>query len=729
MKLKELRAKALGSIRGKVFNLSLLTIILLSVVCICAFVHQGNQFIRMDDEAGTKAQEAASGISGKMMAEEVIQNLERANRLEAGFADDMFSDAKMRLTFMAECVEELFAKRGEYTPKPYAEPNPADDGKWITKVIFAGGVDKNGEAITSKLGLLANLSDTMLALCKAFGENDVYIGLPEGAFFSASKHSSNWYTNSRLREYDPRGRMWYQDAVQAGHLIFTKGELDANTGDYCIECAVPVYDPEGTLQAVIGQDLFLDSILKVMDRSSMDGEYNLLVNQDGKAVVPMLAESFPMAEEDREGDLRESRNELLARIVRSALQGENTTVMEGQLGNGEYYIVATPLPTTGWALVSAYDKAVSDQSTLLLQSSISAVQEEAKAGIQDQMGKAQKFAIAVLVALALLILGGALAVGQRIVKPLNTISKRISELDEDNLEFQMEDDYRTGDEVEKLAESFAAISHKTMEYMDKVVKVTAEKERIGTELTVASQIQTSMLPHHFPAFPDRNEFDLFASMDPAKEVGGDFYDFFLTDDDHLCLVIADVSGKGVPAAMFMMSAKTIIANNAMMGKSPAQVLNDTNTALCANGQSDMFVTVWIGILEISTGKLTAANGGHEYPVLMKEGRFELYKDEHGLLVGGIPGMEYKNYEIQLKPGDKLFVYTDGVPEANNEKRKMFGTERMTEALNAQRGASPRDVLGNVRRAVDCFVKGAEQFDDLTMLCIEYKGINQGGKTT
>ena len=285
----------------------------------------------------------------------------------------------------------------------------------------------------------------------------------------------------------------------------------------------------------------------------------------------------------------------------------------------------------------------------------------------------------------------------------------------------MEDDYRTGDEVEKLAESFAAISHKTMEYMDETVKMTAEKERIGTELAVASQIQVSMLPHTFPAFPGRSEFDLYASMDPAKEVGGDFYDFFLVDDDHLCLVIADVSGKGVPAAMFMMSSKTIIANNAMTGKSPAQVLTDTNEALCANGQEDMFVTVWIGILEISTGKLTAANGGHEYPALARDGRFELYKDRHGLVLGGMPGMKYRDYEIQLEPGDRLFVYTDGVPEANNEKGEMFGTERMTEALNAGAGASPRELLENVSRAVDGFARGAEQFDDMTMLCVEYKG--------
>ena len=729
MKLKELRAKLLSSIQGKVFRLSLLTVILLGVVLVFALVNQSNKFIRMDEEASEKEQAAVTEVLGEIMEQEITQNLGRSNRLEAGFANDLFSDAKMRLTFMAECTEKLFADPDAYAPMPFSEPNPEDDGKWVTKVIFAGGVDKTGDAINAKLGLLANLSDMMLALCKAFGENDVYIGIPEGAFFSASNHSSNWYTNSRLRDYDPRGRLWYQDAVRAGHLIFTDGEWDANTGEYCIECAVPVYDPAGNLQAVIGQDLFLDQVQDVMSRSSMEGEYNLLVNQDGKVVLPMQAELFPISPEDREGDLRESRNETLARSVGSALKGEYTEVTEGQLNNGNYYIISTPIPTTGWVLVSAFDKAVSDQPTRRMQSSISILQDETRAGFKERIGRTQAVTIVALIVVVLLILGGAMAVGRHIVKPLNTITRHVSEMDEDNLEFRMEDTYRTGDEVEKLAESFAAMSHRTLEYMDKVVKVTAEKERIGTELSVASKIQTSTLPHTFPAFPDRTEFDLFASMDPAKEVGGDFYDFFLVDDDHLCLVMADVSGKGVPAAMFMMSSKTIIANNAMSGKSPGQVLADTNTALCANGQEDMFVTVWIGILEISTGKLTAANGGHEYPVMMKDGRFELYKDLHGLLVGGIPGVTYENYEILLNPGNKLFVYTDGVPEANNEERKMFGLERMTKALNTEPGASPQDLLKNVRRAVDNYVKDAEQFDDLTMLCIEYKGKSQGGITT
>ena len=246
--------------------------------------------------------------------------------------------------------------------------------------------------------------------------------------------------------------------------------------------------------------------------------------------------------------------------------------------------------------------------------------------------------------------------------------------------------------------------------------------RIESELNLATSIQADMLPNIFPAFPERTEFDIYATMTPAKEVGGDFYDFFLIDDDHLCMVMADVSGKGIPAALFMMASKIILANNAMMGKSPAQILTDTNTAICSHNREEMFVTVWLGILEISTGKLTAANAGHEYPVIQKpDGAFALYKDKHGFVIGGMPGLQYKEYEMILEPGSKLFLYTDGIPEATDEKGEMFGTERMLAALNEADTAAPDGVISTVRGAVDAFVKQAEQFDDLTMLCTEYKG--------
>ena len=239
---------------------------------------------------------------------------------------------------------------------------------------------------------------------------------------------------------------------------------------------------------------------------------------------------------------------------------------------------------------------------------------------------------------------------------------------------------------------------------------------------MAEKIQRAYLPSQFPPFPERDEFSLYASMDPAREIGGDFYDFFLIDDDHLGLVIADVSGKGIPGALLMMVARAIIRNLATIGNPPAEILRNANEALCDNNPEKMFVTAWVGILTISTGVLKAANAGHEYPVLRDAGGpFAILREKHGFVLGGMRGMRYTEYELKMAPGSKLFVYTDGVPEATGADSEMFGLERMVSALNEDPDAQPETILASVRRAVDSFVKNAEPFDDLTMLCLEYKG--------
>ena len=242
------------------------------------------------------------------------------------------------------------------------------------------------------------------------------------------------------------------------------------------------------------------------------------------------------------------------------------------------------------------------------------------------------------------------------------------------------------------------------------------------ELTMATDIQAGLLPSIFPAFPERPEFDIYASMDPAKEVGGDFYDFFMIDDDHLGMVIADVSGKGVPAALFMMSSKILINDHALMGGTPAEILVRVNKQINASNKANMFVTVWLGILELSTGKLTTASAGHEFPMINVNGHYELLKDKHGIAIGAMPKAKYTNHELTLKKGDSIFIYTDGVAEATDANNELFGTDRTLEALNAlPEGISQQEVLTGVRTAVDAFVKEAPQFDDLTMLGLKYFG--------
>lgn len=310
-----------------------------------------------------------------------------------------------------------------------------------------------------------------------------------------------------------------------------------------------------------------------------------------------------------------------------------------------------------------------------------------------------------------------------IVNPLNKLNKYTNSMVK-NIDKKKDVVIRinTGDEIEELAGSFEQMVVEVRDYITKLSEITKEKERIKADLDVATRIQTSMLPCIFPAFPERDEFEIFATMDPAKEVGGDFYDFYMIDDDHIAITIADVSGKGVPAALFMAISKAVLHSNALLGMSPKEIIETTNKSLCKNNMASMFVTVWLGILEISTGKITAVNAGHEYPVIMKAGgNYEYLKDKHGMMVGAMDFAVYKEYEIQLEPGDRLFLYTDGVPEATNAENEMYGMERELEILNRCKNDTPTETLSHIRADVDAFVKEAPQFDDLTMLILYYNG--------
>lgn len=278
------------------------------------------------------------------------------------------------------------------------------------------------------------------------------------------------------------------------------------------------------------------------------------------------------------------------------------------------------------------------------------------------------------------------------------------------------------DEIGDLYQVIRSMQIKIVQYLDNLTRVTAEKERISAELNIAAQIQEDMLPRSFPPFPERHDFDIYATMDPAKEVGGDFYDFFLIDADHLALVMADVSGKGVPASLFMVNTKTLIKNRAMMGGSPAEILDYVNRQLCEGNEAEMFVTVWLAIVELSTGKGMAANAGHEHPTIRhRDGRYELVIYRHSLAVATLEGLRFREHSFELKPGDSLFVYTDGVTEATDAENRLFGTERMLEALNREPDADPKTLLGNVKTEIDAFVGSAPQFDDITMLCMQYNG--------
>ena len=312
-------------------------------------------------------------------------------------------------------------------------------------------------------------------------------------------------------------------------------------------------------------------------------------------------------------------------------------------------------------------------------------------------------------------------VRKTVVEPIRKVSDEAKRFAAENTKGEELGDVSKFEEIYNLSRSIDKMETDMVSYIDNLTAFTAEKERIGTELSFARKIQASSLPSIFPAFPDRPEFDIYASMTPARDVGGDFYGFRLIDDDHLAMWIGDVSDKGVPAALFMMSANIVINNRTSMGGTPAEIMAFVNDNICEHNETDLFITIWHGILEISTGRLTFVNAGHEDPaVYHKEGFFELYKTRHNIAVGIMPGAEYRDYEIMMGKGDKLFIYTDGVPEATDKSDSLYSTGRMLEALNRYRGEAPREILEGIYGSVKEFVGDRAQFDDLTMLGLELK---------
>ena len=358
--------------------------------------------------------------------------------------------------------------------------------------------------------------------------------------------------------------------------------------------------------------------------------------------------------------------------------------------------------------------------------------------VNNLIGEVRRFFLQYAAAMLLLMLVIAIVIARRmrrqLVEPINQIAEAAQNYVSDKRSGVAATDHfamlniRTGDEIENLSLVMADMERDLSEYTENLISATAEKERIGTELALATRIQADFLPNIFPAFPDRTDFDVYASMRPAKEVGGDFYDFFLVDEDHLGLVMADVSGKGVPAALFMMGAKILVKNHLMSGLSPGQTLELFNRQLCANNREGMFITIWLGVLDLTSGRIIAANAGHEYPaVKMPDGDFALVKGKHGFIVGGLGNTKYRDEEIRLVPGAKLFLYTDGVPEAMNGNGTLFGTDHMVQVLRQAQDGTPEQILKAVDTAVSDYAADAPQFDDLTMLCVHYLGRKEKGE--
>ena len=424
------------------------------------------------------------------------------------------------------------------------------------------------------------------------------------------------------------------------------------------------------------------------------GAYAFLVDQSGKIINNKQANS-------PEADMLSGDVDITPDIVSEILSGKTGVT----LSNSDMYYAYTPIRSTGWKLCIKMPKN-------LVLSPLSYIFENVD------------FALTILLFSFLIIhmvvqLAGK-KFSEKLVAPIHKLSSDVDKISGGNIEHRAE--IISNDEIGDLAKHFNGMTSSLREYIANLADVTAEKERIGAELNIAAQIQADMLPKIIPPYINHEAFDLCATMHPAKEIGGDFFDFFMIDDDHLALVMADVSGKGVPAALFMVIAKTLIKNRTLMGGTPGEILYDVNNQLCEGNDSSLFVTVWLGILELSTGLVKASNAGHEPPAVRRTGgKYELLGTMQNVAVAIMEDMEFTEDEFTLKDLDTIYLYTDGVTEATNIHKELYGADRMINELNKTINAPSSEVLSIMNKAVMDFTGEAPQFDDLTMLCLQFFG--------
>ncbi len=648
----------------------------------------------------------SSDIAKESLISQMEGYLEQLVQKQAQATNISLNTVNRVVTEAAKYTESIYADSSNFVGKEVPNPRDTEAGVACQKYFLVKGITPT-PAIEREVSILSNCEYAFDPLLK---ENElldnIYIGTESGISYRYSQY------NEYNEDYDPRVRDWYKAAMaQPDTLVWLPTYLDSY-GNTCITAAMTYRDARGNLAGVVASDVLLQSVI--------DDIMSLKIGETGSCFVLNNDLSFiahrDMSKPDFDTELKDHLDDYnFINMLRASDDGIIASTYEGK----DSYIAYSQLDETGWYFCATIETSEVTAPALRAKEESDKLTEATQQGMQDELFSTYRLFLIYFAIVGILITLISFAVTGTITRPIQKLTENVKAIGQGDFDRKIPID--SGDEIGMLSQRFNEMQDNLKAYMENITKVTAEKERIGAELDVAAHIQADMLPSIFPPFPDRSDFDIFASMNPAKEVGGDFYDFFLIDDDRLALVIADVAGKGVPAALFMMMSKILVGNYAMMSDSPAETLKKVNSQICKNNANDMFVTVWLAFLSISTGHVVATNAGHEYPILKKaDGKYEILTDKHKPPIGTMDGIKYQDYEFTLERGGGLFVYTDGVAEANNDENELFGTDRLLEALNRESDASTEALIRNVRKDVDAFAGDAPQFDDITMLSVQLR---------
>ncbi len=696
---------------------------LLLIVCVGAFLAEEKV-----TEQRHMLGESVSGFVGTFAGEQTRRRLSNHVTDKAQLIERELEHTRQDVESLSQTMTLILSEPGHYAPRTL--PDPHGDrivsGEPYLNVSAALAAEADGD-LWRETEFAANIADTLVPLGRFY--TGVFIGSRHGWLIAADTNPKGGelrFSEKFLESYDPREMNWYKLAANKGTTVFTDLYVDTN-GNRCITCATPFYDEQG-FAGVVGIDCNAEEIYRQTGATKAGGatSASFILNRDGEILFSSKTEGT-LAVSENNRDLRQCEETSLA-IEAAAMTAGKSDVQLVTVDGQDVYLAYAPMESLGWSFGQIVGQTEVNYPAQYARDSLREQMQEFADNLRSMFLRISAGGAVLLLALLGLILWMGRKAADHFVRPILSLTDGVKEIAHGDLDKKLE--IKTGDEIEHLADSVNAMTVDLKAYMENLSRATAEKERIATELSVAQKIQAGMLPNVAPDFAGQPAFDLDASMTPAKEVGGDFYDFYMLDENRLAFTVADVAGKGVPAALFMVVAKNVLQNFAMAAKKDgdfAGVVARANDRLCEGNDQMMFVTVFFGVLDLQTGRFDYVNAGHNPPLLARRGQAPVYLTPEGKAdkpLGVREGLAYRQGNLTFAPGDMIFLYTDGVTEATNEAKELYGEERLqAELANIAADAPIKDVLARLHASLESFVGTAEQADDITMMGLRYRGEN------
>ena len=688
---------------------------------------------------GNEALETSSDILREEKQKDLIYSIEERTNFIISEMSDFYGDIKV----LERVANEINQHPENFRAHPARLGSEFQEGDVaaLRYAPFISVSDLSTPTLSNEINMLGNLQNLFYFFSLKYRNPDFWdaptfgiltesgIGIMADSAVTIDQwHNSNdnadFWSNPLYTEAQ---KAWLEG--KRDEPIFTSTYSPGINRNYGVfSCSIP-YEIDGNFGGVIFFSILMDELAYLVEpATATNDEFNFVLNAEGKVILSSKEKSKDLnalqVVYDNPPDVREIEQKELADIAKKMTSGEKG-IAEVELNGNRYYVAYAPIKYLNWSLGVVLPANEVTETIEKNRTMIHNLTEE-KVEILDQ-----RFVIVLLSMLLIALVIWALVttlIGRKLatkfVKPIKELSDGVRDIAMSNFEKKLEI-IKTGDEIESLSTTFNAMTDELQNYIKNLNAVTAERERMAAELDVAKNIQQSMLPREFPPFPDKTEFEIYATMEAAKEVGGDFYDFYMVDENHLVVTIADVSGKGIPAALFMMTSKTVLKNFVMMANTAddlAAAMTLANQQLCQNNEEMMFVTVFLAMLDLQTGKLIYVNGGHNPPLILHEGKYEyLPKNTKRVPPLGVRAKtQYEQQTLQMSEGDVLYMYTDGVTEAENVEKELYSNERLEEFLNSTDKNLPLDkLLAEVRQSIKNHAGDAQQSDDITMLALRF----------